>query len=146
MKHRNVRISTPALVFIIILGTILYPIFYSLSALYVYHAPWPFPSDHPDTRWKCEKLGIELVVNGKGKLSGTYNNGSELIPLDVTTRIPTSSPHIRCYVGDELLHLHCFFENIENGVFYVTIGSAETTLDIDAVPDEVPYTFVKQVG
>lgn len=147
MKHRNAHISTPVLVFIIVLGTLLCVIVNALSTMYVYHSHRKSLRDHPDTRWKCEKLGIELVVNGKGKLSGTYNNGSDLIPfLEVAKRIPSTNSHIECYVGDELLYLHCFYDNIDNGVFYVIICSVETTLDIDAVPDEVPYTFVKQVG
>ena len=146
MKHRNVRISTPALVFIIILGIHLCTIVYSLSTIYVYHLHRNSLSDHPNTKWKCEKLGVELVVNSKGKFSGTYNNGTELIPLEVANRIPTTSCHLECYAGDEMLYFHCFYEAIDNGVFYVTVSSVDSTLDIDAVPDEVPYTFVKQVG
>lgn len=146
MEHKNARVSTPVLVVIVVLGALLCVIVNSLSTIYVYHFHRNSLLDHPETQWKCEKLGVELVVSSEGKLSGTYNNGSDLIPLDVTNRIPSTNNHIECYAGDELLYLHCFYENIDNGVFYVTVSSAESTIDIDAVLDEVPYTFVKQAG
>ena len=146
MKHTKAKVSTPVLVLIIVFGTLLCVLVNFFSAVNAYLVQSNSLSNYPNSHWKCEQLGVELFVNAKGKLSGTYTDGFDLIPLDVTNRNPSFNNHIECYAGDKLLYFDCFYENIDNGVFYVTISSSESTLCIDAIPDEVPYTFVKQTN
>ena len=145
MKGTKNKIPVGLKVFLIIFVVILCVVLLSLFMYDVYRFPRDAVSNYPGTHWKCDKLGLEFFVDDAGVVAGTYKDGFDLISLDVTTRLSTTfhSNYIQFFVHDEQVYLHCFYSNMDDGMFYVTIDKEETTLDMHAITEIMPYKFTK---
>ena len=148
LKSLKLQIPPALKVIIVVCYTVLLALLVSCSVYEVYHFPNDLIiSDYPSTHWQCDKLGLEFYVDDTGEISGFLDVGSEVVSLDVTARSATTSHsnYIRCVGNDSsgcILHLYCFYRNVDNGEFYVIVDSSETTLDLNVPPDEIPYKCV----
>ena len=149
MKTAKAKLPVGLKILIIISVVLLCILLYGLVTYEVYHFPSDSLSNYPGTQWKCDKLGLELFVDEAGAVSGSYKDGSETISLDdVIARASTTfhSNYIQFFVQDKTVFLHCFYTKIDDGVFYVIIDADESTLDLNVIPEIVPYKFEKQAG
>lgn len=116
---------------------------------FAYHYPSDSLTNYPGTEWRCDKLGIDLVVDDDGNITGSYETETGVISLNVIARSSTSwhTNYIVCVDSTDdtqIIYLHGFYRLVEDGLLYVTIYSKQTTVDMDAVTEWMPYKFVKR--
>lgn len=149
MKRKKAKIPVGITILLIIVIFVLLALCVLILPYVVLHFPSDSLTNYPGTEWKCDKLGIELVVDEYGNISGNREIESGVISLDVFAHSSTTwhTNYIICVnSADEtqILYLDGYYSNIEDGVLYVTIYSKKTTVDLGAFAGWLPYKFVKQ--
>lgn len=145
MKGIKNKIPVGLKVFLIIFVVVLFVVLLYLYIIDISRFPRVSISNYPNSHWKCDKLGLEFIVDDAGAVTGTYKDGDDLVSFDVTTRLSTTyhPNYIQFFVHDEQVYLNCFYKNIDDEIFYVTIDKEETTLDMHAITEIIPYKFTK---
>ena len=129
--------------FIIIVVLLLCVVLYCLSIYEVFHFPRDSIANYPNTQWRCDELGLEVSVDKDGNVLCNYNKGSDCIALDVFAMSSTTwhSNFIVLSTEKGHVYLHCFYSNIQNGIFYSKIEPDESTLDLSGVQINRLYKF-----
>ena len=145
MKDTKIRIPVGVKVFLVIFVVVLCVILLYLYIFDLFRFPRDSISNYPNSHWKCDKLGLEFIVDDAGAVTGTYKDGDDLVSFDVTTRLSTTyhANYIQFFIHDEQVYLNCFYKTMDDEIFYVIIDKEETTFDMQAITEVVPYKFEK---
>lgn len=149
LKSKKVTIPVVVKILIILSAILLFALLRKCLLQWLYCFPRDSLSNYPGTHWKCDNLEMEMFVDESGTISGNCEVDSVLIVLDATAHASTTyhSNYIECINrtdNTQSIYLHCFYRNVEDGVFYVIVDSSESTIDLDATTDFMPYKFEKQ--
>lgn len=145
MQKMKRNISVKLCVFVLIAVMIFVVPLSMILAYDQHHFPADSLSNYPDTQWVCDKLALKFSVDENGMIVGEYKVKDETIALDVIAH-PSDTGHannIECTGTDRKITLTCFYRNISEGVFYATIVSTGTSVDLGSI-DSVPYKFERQ--
>ena len=105
-------------------------------------------SNYPNTHWYCDELGLGLYVDSQGSVTASFDDDAIDVPYNVVeSRFSKRFDNtLYFYLNDnsqDFVMMTCFYRNLANGEFSVTIKDWDTSIvDKDVTLKDYFYKFV----